>query len=49
VHLKSIELSARAKKRSGFPFNAAVVQAMTRLDFSTPVTFFVGENGTGKS
>ena len=33
----------------GFPWELAAVRALTRLEFSTPVTFLVGENGTGKS
>lgn len=33
----------------GFPWDLAAVRAIDRLEFSTPVTFLVGENGTGKS
>jgi predicted ATPase len=33
----------------GFPWDLAVVRAIDRLEFTTPVTFLVGENGTGKS
>jgi predicted ATPase len=43
-----VQLQA-AKRSSAFPFDAAVVQALTRLEFKSPVTFLVGENGTGKS
>jgi len=32
-----------------FPFNLPVVQTLEELSFTSPVTFFVGENGTGKS
>jgi len=33
----------------GYPFNIPVVQSLDALDFRAPVTFFVGENGSGKS
>jgi len=33
----------------GFPWDLAAVRALDRLEFATPVTFLVGENGTGKS
>ncbi len=32
-----------------FPFNIRAIQETARIDLSTPVTFFVGENGSGKS
>ncbi|MFZ7111686.1 MAG: AAA family ATPase [Desulfatiglandales bacterium] len=32
-----------------YPFNQAVFQQTRELVFSSPLTFFVGENGTGKS
>lgn len=32
-----------------YPFNQRIFHETTRLEFSSPVTFFVGENGTGKS
>ena len=32
-----------------YPFNQPIFQQTTRLIFSKPITFFVGENGTGKS
>lgn len=34
---------------NGYPFTLPVVQAWEPLEFSSPVTFFVGENGSGKS
>ena len=34
---------------SEFPWTVPVVAALDSLDFRTPVTFFVGENGSGKS
>lgn len=35
---------------AAYPFSIPAVQAIESLDFTVaPVTFFVGENGTGKS
>ena len=48
--LRSIEMTERVgKKPAGFPFNVPVVQSLTRIEFTSSVTFFVGENGSGKS
>jgi len=47
--LRSIELRPLAEPPERFPFNLACVRAFTRLDLTTPVTFLVGENGSGKS
>lgn len=46
IHLKSITL--RPFKETGFPFQLPILKEM-ELVFIKPVTFFVGENGTGKS
>jgi predicted ATPase len=35
--------------RDGFPWTVPVVAALEVLEFDAPVTFFVGENGSGKS
>jgi predicted ATPase len=32
-----------------YPFNLAVLRRTRKITFPTPVTFFIGENGTGKS
>ena len=32
-----------------YPFNLEVLRKTENIEFKTPVTFFVGENGTGKS
>ncbi len=34
---------------SAYPFCLEIIQNLKEIDFSSPVTFFVGENGTGKS
>jgi len=40
---------ARADDDAGFPWSVPVVASLEALEFTTPVTFFVGENGSGKS
>ena len=32
-----------------YPFDLKIVKDFEKLDFKSPVTFFIGENGTGKS
>ena len=39
----------RASGESAFPFSVPAIATLERLELSTPVTLFVGENGTGKS
>jgi predicted ATPase len=34
---------------SGYPYSIPAVRHLSRLDFTSSVTFFVGENGSGKS
>jgi predicted ATPase len=48
LHLKSISVRPFGEAQ-GFPFNIPVVQSLELLEFTMAVTFFVGENGTGKS
>ena len=47
IHLCSVAI--RPFKEPRFPFNLPILQNLTELDFTTPVTLLVGENGTGKS
>lgn len=51
IHLRSVELRSLALSGNGFPFSVPAVAALaeTPLRFRSPVTFFVGENGSGKS
>jgi len=35
--------------RDRFPFDVPAIRTMTALEFTSPVTFLVGENGSGKS
>ena len=48
-----MQLSAVARRRvnegGGFPFAVPSIATLDRVDFDTPVTVLVGENGTGKS
>lgn len=39
----------RRHEQEGFPWTVPVVAALESLEFEAPVTFFVGENGSGKS
>ncbi|MCE7861214.1 MAG: ABC transporter permease, partial [Chloroflexi bacterium CFX2] len=32
-----------------FPFMVPVIRSLSEIRFKSPVTFFVGENGSGKS
>ena len=50
THLRSITNHLDPKNIPEiFPFNLPVIQTLENLEFSTPVTLFVGENGSGKS
>ena len=50
MHLKKIELfPEKYPTKDYYPFNQAIFQNTTQVTFRKPVTFFVGENGTGKS
>lgn len=48
IHLRSIDLRPLGERKS-FPFNLPVVRAWQTLELTSPVTFLVGENGSGKS
>lgn len=49
IHLRSIDIEPVAKGREAFPFSLPFVQRFRKLDLKQPVTFLVGENGSGKS
>ena len=50
IHLRSIALDGSdALQQDIFPFNVPAIKTLTKLEFTTPVTFLVGENGSGKS
>ncbi|HEY2376447.1 MAG TPA: AAA family ATPase [Gemmatimonadaceae bacterium] len=49
-HLRSVAKSAPSDESSQrFPFSVPVVRELEKLSVDAPVTFFVGENGSGKS
>lgn len=50
MHLKRVNLYPELfPTRERYPFSLAILQTTRAIEFLTPVTFFVGENGTGKS
>ncbi|MDX9753932.1 MAG: AAA family ATPase [bacterium] len=50
MHLKRVRIFPdKFPTQAHYPFSLDVMQQTEELVFSTPVTFFVGENGTGKS
>ena len=50
MHLKKIILhSEKYPTMAYYPFNQKIFRRTKSLRFGSPVTFFVGENGTGKS
>jgi predicted ATPase len=50
LHLAEICWKSRQPPSgAGFPFDVPAIRALTTLELRAPVTFFVGENGTGKS
>jgi predicted ATPase len=50
VHLTQLSIdSSNFPTHDHYPFNLDLLHQTPELNFSTPVTFFVGENGTGKS
>lgn len=49
IFLRSIERPSAVEDGSGFPFDLPSLRGFRKLDITSPVTFFVGENGTGKS
>lgn len=49
IFLRSAAISSGAGDLGRFPFTVPALRGLTRMEFTTPVTFFVGENGSGKS
>lgn len=48
IHLRAIRLG-EIKDASQFPLNLPVLKQWDEMTLNSPVTFFVGENGSGKS
>lgn len=50
IHLESVEMrKSFPGKEAGFPFSVPSLASLTEIRFESPVTFLVGENGSGKS
>ncbi|MFC1823188.1 AAA family ATPase [Thermodesulfobacteriota bacterium] len=50
LHIKKIKLLPEAYPTGNhYPFNIGLLQQTLNMSFRSPVSFFVGENGTGKS
>lgn len=49
MSLRTVTLRTSAISNVGFPFTIAAVRTLPVLEMADRVTFFVGENGTGKS
>ena len=50
VHLRAISKKRVSPAQEGrFPFSVPVIRSLGELSLDAPVTFFVGENGSGKS
>ena len=50
MHLNGISLNTdKYPTEEYYPFNLPLFRHTRQIKFNTPVTFFVGENGTGKS
>lgn len=50
MHLRSVTFRPRGfPNKEYYPFNLSIFQQAEGIRFNTPVSIFVGENGTGKS
>lgn len=49
IHLRSASIPKSVTFPDAFPFNVPVIRNLDTLEFTADVTFFVGENGSGKS
>ena len=47
IYLRSLQI--KPNEEANYPFNVASKLVPDNMDFPSPVTFFVGENGSGKS
>ena len=48
-YLDEVSIDPNQDVPSGYPFEIPVIESFTSIDFDSKVTFFVGENGCGKS
>jgi predicted ATPase len=42
-------LDFKPSNQQGFPFSLLVLKSFRAIEFKTPVSIFIGENGSGKS
>ena len=51
IHLKAVHLAAALDNAAGFPFSVPAIRSLADapVEFSSEMTFLVGENGSGKS
>jgi predicted ATPase len=49
IYLRSVSLRQNVDAPHAYPYTVTVIAQLERLEFTSPVTFFAGENGTGKS
>ena len=49
IHLRSISFQKPENENRGYPFSLPVFQTFKGIEFTAPISFFVGENGSGKS
>ena len=49
IHLRSLQVIKIRPWPDKFPFNVPIFSGLDELVFTSPVTFLVGENGSGKS
>src|SRR5215218_2329637 len=49
IQLRSIGIKPGTRKMEGFPFSLPLVRNFREVQFTSAVTFLVGENGSGKS
>lgn len=48
-HLLSVDIKEKFPTDSHYPFSMPVFNGTESISFETPITFFTGENGSGKS
>src|SRR5947209_4331530 len=49
MFLRSLRFERNGEIPDEYPFSIPVIATLDGIDFRSPVTFFAGENGTGKS
>lgn len=48
-YITSVELEFSEEAKKYYPYNIDAFKDLDRLEFKNNVTFFIGENGSGKS